>query len=412
MAVGTLTTPGDLLGDLNNILVDRVPKDMDDTIKLLEDDDSQFVQMYLNLDQRPAKSQKVEWLEDELLPRVTQIAGALTNVGATITVAANTAGYFRKGDIARIAETGENVLVTGIPSASTITVVRGIGSVAGTAITITTGDLIRLGNAAVEGDTLGPIVMTKQSAKYNYTQIFRNALAFTNTVVASDLYGGREPAYEARKKLLEHRGMIENQSFFGRRNLDLAGTNNLTSALVTQGAATEHTRAVMGGLDEFITTNVTNSTGAAITAKTFETFLRKGFRYGSRNKVLFCSPLIASALSSFPMGALAPPDVNIKTWGVSLSTYRSAQGQSVKIAVKPDWADFQITASDPQAGLGGLAYLVDMDNVRWRPLRSTKLLPNRQQPSEDSNIQEYLTEGTLQVIHERTHAKLVGVPSY
>jgi hypothetical protein len=84
----------------------------------------------------------------------------------------------------------------------------------------------------------------------------------------------------------------------------------------------------------------------------------------------------------------------------------------VKIAVKPDWADFQITASDPQAGLGGLAYLVDMDNVRWRPLRSTKLLPNRQQPSEDSNIQEYLTEGTLQVIHERTHAKLVGVPSY
>jgi hypothetical protein len=165
MAVGTLTTPGDLLGDLNNILVDRVPKDMDDTIKLLEDDDSQFVQMYLNLDQRPAKSQKVEWLEDELLPRVTQIAGALTNVGATITVAANTAGYFRKGDIARIAETGENVLVTGIPSASTITVVRGIGSVAGTAITITTGDLIRLGNAAVEGDTLGPIVMTKSSSR-------------------------------------------------------------------------------------------------------------------------------------------------------------------------------------------------------------------------------------------------------
>lgn len=411
MAVSTLTTPGDLLGDLNNVLVDRVPKDMDDTIKILEDDDSQFVQMYMNLESRPAKSQKVEWLEDELLPRVTQIAGALTNNGVTITVAANTAGYFRKGDIARIAETGENVLVQAVAATNQLTVVRNYGNNVNAAITITTGDLIRLGNAAVEGDTLGPIVMTKQSAKYNYCQIFRNSFAFTNTVVASDLYGGREPAWEAKKKLLEHRGMIENQSFFGQRNLDLTN-QDLTSALVTQGAATEHTRAVMGGLDYFITTNVTNSHGAALTQKTFETFLRKGFRYGSKNKVLFCSPLIVSALASYPMGQLAPPDVNIKTWGVALANYRSAQGQTIKIAVKPDWNDFQITADDPQAGLGGLAILVDMDNVRWRPLRTTKLLPNRQQPSEDSNIQEYLTEGSLQVIHERTHAILKGVPSY
>lgn len=374
--------------DPTTLLQARRVVDMDPVIKQLEPDDAPFTVMLSQVASRPAKSQKVEWLSDQLVPRLTTLAANVLIGDTTITVATGTGAYFRVNDILRL-QNGENVKVTSIAT-DVLTVVRSIGAVAASAVTSGT-DVIKIGNASAEGATLGQIRMTQQVANYNYCQIQRDPLGFTNTLVQSDLYGGSEPQYEAKKKMMEHRRQIENTLFFGQRDL------------ATGAAPTGY----CGGLADFISSNIT-TVGGNLTESGFAAFLRTGFRYGSRNKVLFASPLIVSALSSFPQGKLAPPSSDVKSYGVSLQEYRGANGGTVKIVEKRDWLDFS-TASNQ---IGSWAVLVDMDDVVMRPLRKTALLPNRQAPDADTTIQEYLTEYSLQVGVEQNHAILRGVTGY
>lgn len=390
MAVTTLSG----VQDDQTLLSNRRVIDMDDTIAQLEPDETEFTQFLLNMPSRPAKSAKVEWLEDELIPRVTVLTANIANATVTtISVATNTGNYFRVNDIIRVAETGENCLVTGV-AASTLTVVRGYGTTAATSTSTATGDIIRLGNAASEGQTLGQLLNTKQVAQYNYCQIFRNPAGFTNTLAASELYGGAEPSYEMKKKMREHRISIEYSLFWGQRKLDTTGTN---------------ARNVMGGLTDFITTNITNIAGN-LTEKNLETFFRTAFRYGSQSKkVLFAAPLIGSAMSSFPQARLAYPNsTGVKVHGVSLAQYQSAQGQNVNIVIKRDWNDFQATTGF----WGAYGVLVDTESTIWRPLRPTKLLLDRQAPDEDSVKQEYLTEASVEIQHDRRHAILKNATGY
>lgn len=387
MAVTVLTG----VADDADILSNRRVVDMAPVIAQLEPDEAPLTVMLSQISSRPAKSQKVEWLSDQLMPRLTTLnnGGNVASGSTTFTVATGTGAYFRANDILRMSN-GENVKVTSV-STDTLTVVRSIGAVAASTITDLT-DVIKIGNAAAEGATLGTIKMTQQVANYNYCQIQRDPLGFTNTLINSDLYGGSEPQYEAKKKMIEHRRQIENTLFFGQRDLDTSGSTPVAYA---------------GGLVDFISSNIT-TVGGNLTESGFATFLRSAFRYGSRNKVLFASPLIVSALSSFAQSKLAPPSSDINTFGVALQEYRGANGTSVKIVEKRDWLDFS-TASNQ---VGSWAVLVDMDDIQMRPLRKTVLLPDRQAPDEDSVKQEYLTEYSLQVGLEQNHAILRGVTGY
>jgi hypothetical protein len=413
MAVSTLTNVVDDVSTSNQILQNQRVIDMDNTIKILEPDAAPLFTMLSQTNSRPAQSSKVEWIEDELLPRVTSLTATLNNSDTTTTVGvtSGTESYFRAGDLIRVAETGEQCLVTSIDtSGHTITITRGYGATVHTTTTQNC-DIVRLGNAATEGDTLGPITMTKKVAKSNFCQIFRNPFGVTNTLLASNLYGASdEIAYQAKKVGIEHKASLELQAFFGSKKQDVAVN---TASNVTLGAAASHARSTMGGIVDFISTNNTTvaAGGAALTTANFETFLRSAFRYDSgANKVFFCSPLIVSAISGFPLGRLAPPDPNIKMYGCAISRYQSAQGQSFPVVVKRDWYDYASTRTGSvRQGYGGFGVMVDLDNLVYRPLRTTVLKPNRQIPSEDSTIQEWFTEASLQVVHERTHATIDAV---
>jgi hypothetical protein len=77
----------------------------------------------------------------------------------------------------------------------------------------------------------------------------------------------------------------------------------------------------------------------------------------------------------------------------------------VPVIVKKDWNDF----SSASTQYGGWAFYVNMDNVEYNTLRDTKLLSDRQANDADSLDEEYLTEFTLKVQHERTHGIITGV---
>ena len=373
-----------------DILSNQRVVDMSPTIAQLEPDEAPLTTMLQKVGSRAAYSQKVEWLSDELVPRLTTLSASATSAATALSVSTGTGTYFRVGDVVRLATTGENCSVTAV-SADTIYVTRALGGV--TAVSAASGiDVIKIGNAAAEGATLGTLIQTKKVSNYNYAQIQRDPWGFTNTLVASKLYGGPEPANEAKKKLIEHKRQLENTMFWGVRDLVTSGSSPV---------------GYCGGLFQYVTSNITSSVGT-LTESVFETFLRKAFRYGSQNKVFFCAPLVASALSSFAQGKLAPPAPSIDTYGVSLSTYMSASGAKVQIAVKRDWYDFQSTSGQ----YGGIGVMVDMEDVTMRPLRDTVLKPDRQANDEDSVKQEYLTEWSFEIGLEKKHAIISGITGY
>ena len=374
-----------------DILSNQRVVDMSPTIAQLEPDEAPLTTMLQKTSKRAAFSQKVEWLSDELVPRLTTLSASATSSATALSVATGTGTYFRPGDVIRIASTGENCAVSAVSADAVYVVARTLGAV--TSISAASGvDVIKVGNAAAEGATLGTLIQTKKVANYNYAQIQRDPWGFTNTLVASKLYGGPEPANEAKKKLIEHKRQMENTLVWGVRDL------------VTTGSAPI---GYVGGIYQYVTSNITASIGT-LTETLFETFLRKAFRYGSQNKVMFCSPLVASALSSFPQGKLAPPSPSIDTFGVSLSKYQSASGAMVDIMVKRDWYDFQAAGNQ----YGGIGVVVDMDDITMRPLRDTVLKPDRQANDEDSVKQEYLTEWSLEIGLEKKHAIISGITGY
>lgn len=367
----------------------RVP-DMADTITMLDPDVSQFTTMLMKVASQPAFNEKVQWIEDELLPRLSATNGTYTNVTATINVTAGQGQYFRAGDIVRNARTGDCFSVTSVAT-DALTVVRGIGRVTAVA-GLDLDQLLIVSNASVQGATLGTRKQTKKVNNFNYTQIQRNPFGFTNTLVASKLYAESEPTHEAQKKAVEHKRALEYILFWGPR---AAAESSVTAS------------GKCGGLFEFVTTNVKDVAGT-LTKTLLDTYLRSLIQHGSENKVLFVAPIVAQAISGFLRDAWQPTAVDTKLWGAKVNAFISgAYGYQIPVIVKKDWNDFSVSSSQ----YGGWSFLVDMDNVKLRPLRPTAFLQNRQANDADETTHEYLTELSFMVQQEKTHGVIIGVTS-
>jgi hypothetical protein len=384
--------------DDSDILSNERVVDMDREIAMLHDDTTQFVTALQRVATKECHSSKIEWLEDQLFPRLSTLAASITSGAGTMTVASGEGPYFRQGDVVRIATTGEAVGVSAAPSTDTVGIVRSVGATA--AASAASGvDVVIVGNASAQGASLGVRSVTERVAAYNYTQIFRHPYGFTNTLTASELYGGNEPMKERKKKGIEHKRAIEHALFLGARDFIAAGL----------GGSDNEPTTFVGGLFEYISTNVKDPSGAMDKAE-FETFMQALLQYGTKNKLLFVSPLISSIISGYARDNWVRSRPDDTRWGINVDAFISgAFGFEVPVVVKRDWGEFQTTSSQ----YGSWAFLVDMGSVLLRPLRgrNTKLLLNRQGNSEDQTVEEYLTETSLQIEQEKKHGLIKNATS-
>jgi hypothetical protein len=378
------------LVDDQDILSNERVIDMDDTIAMLDPDVSQFTTILMRIARETAYSTKVEWLEDELMPRLSSVASGGATNGANIVVAAGEGSYFRVGDIVRNAKTGVAVRITTVAT-DTLTPTNALGRVSFAAHTA--GDqLLIVGNAAAQGAGLGTEKQTKRVAQFNYTQIFRHPYGFTNSLSASKLYGGPVPDKERRKKLVEHKRAIEYSAFWGVRALDTSGSEPIGQA---------------GGLFEYVTTNVQNAAGT-LTKTLLDTYMRQFLQHGTQNGVLVLSPVVAQALSGFLRDIWQPASVDERVYGAKVDAFISgAYGFRVPVIVKRDWNDFSTANSQ----YGGWAFYIDLDNFGMPVLdgRDTKQLRDRQNNDADRVDEEYLTELSFKVKQERSHGIITGV---
>lgn len=384
-----LTTISGVVND-NTILSNQKVIDMDDVIAYLDPEVSQFTTMLMQVASQEAHNAKVEWLEDELYPRLSAVvSGGLTGA-VTIVVTTGQGIYFRAQDIVRNSRTGEAYRVVSIAT-DTLTVVRGLGAVAA-ADPAASDQLVIIGNASYQGQGLGTRVVTKKVNQYNYCQIQRNPYGFTNTLRVTKLYGGSEPDLERKKKAVEHKRAIENILFFGARALD---TSTFT-----------HPIGYCGGLVEFLSTNL-KAAGGTLTKANVDLFLKDILQHGSTNKVMFVAPVVAMALSGFLRDNwIQVTDPKTRLFGAKVDAWVSgAYGYQIPVVVKRDWNDFSTASSQ----YGGWAFIVDMDYIKLRPLRATKLLRDRQANDVDAYDEEYLSEFSLEIQHERAHGLIKGV---
>lgn len=214
---------------------------------------------------------KVEWLDEELLlPRSTAGATATTGEGV-LTVASGHQLRFSTGDVL-LTKANERLRVTGYGStADTLTVTRGFSS--STAATITSGDTItNYGQALAEGSDPENARSLDRTARNNYTEIFGptavQVSGTENVIRKYGLSGTTEFDKQAANRIKEQFISVDQALLYGKALED-----------------TTNKWRTMGGLVDFISTNVDSST-TTITEATFLTQLQAMYDAGGSGESL------------------------------------------------------------------------------------------------------------------------------
>lgn len=182
--------------------------------------------------------------------RITMGTTAL--VGDTALTVPSTAGMVA-GMVLYNTRTKENVRVTAITSGTVLAITRAFGRVAAAAVN--SGDVwIHIGTAYEEG-SVRPVARRLQTVYVpNFTQIFRNAWALTDTARASYSEMGYSNIAEDRKECaMFHAVDIETAIIWGQPKMDTSGT---TPIHATQG--------VIDAMEQYAPAN-TNAAGSTTT---------------------------------------------------------------------------------------------------------------------------------------------------
>lgn len=378
--------PTTTIRSTNNVVAGRKVVDIAKKIAVLEPDSAPLTLLTKKIDKRVAVNPEFKWMEEESLTKTDQVNDGTGMNGSDTTMTVDNGSRFRAGDVVKVPRTGENVLVTAVAT-NDLTVVRGWGSTAGAAI-VDNEPIIIIGNANQEHATKRAMIIGDQTIRTNYTQIFRTPFGISRTAANTEMYGGKDLAHIRMMQLIEHQKEIERAFWFGEPKEDLTGT---------------HPRRATGGVDYWISTNATDA-GGALTQIEFNTFLRTGFRYGSKKKWLFAAPIIVEAISYWAAQKLQV-SVSEKTFGISVMEYLTPFGV-VSIVNMNLFTEVTLYS--------GYAYLIDVEGLAYRYLENsdTKLKTNIQANDADGQEDEYLTECGLQFNNEKKSALLYNVTSY
>jgi hypothetical protein len=210
------------------------------------------------------KSVKHEWTETALATReetITQLIGDVTWTVADAYV-------YQVNELIKCES--EIVRVTAIASATTLTVTRGYAGTAAAAHTAKTAYTV--GSADPENASAPAGISDSASRLYNYVQTFTRGVQMSNDEIAQWSTEGNALNGQLERRFIEINRQLARALFYGVRYEDT--TNKIH---------------VMGGLKQFVTTNVTNVAGA-LTLSSIDTQILNIVNAGGDPKVIVMSP--------------------------------------------------------------------------------------------------------------------------
>lgn len=260
-----------------------------------------------------------------LFPEMTLSAGGQADTDTTFTVA-STANIL-PGMIMRVNTTGENIIVNQILSTTTLAVSRAVGSVAAAAIAGSV-KLYQVGNAFEEGSLRPTALVINPVRITNYTQIFRNTWAITDSIRATLMIAGESNVAESRQDCAGfHAADIEKALFFGQKS---QGTRNglpfhTMDGLVSIVGNLSYYPPSYGAANVFTAGSTTNFTQ-------LEGFLDPVFNQASdpkvaNERVLFCGGTAKRVLNNIGRLNGTYQMVDSQTsWGLQFTTFKTSRG--------------------------------------------------------------------------------------
>jgi len=156
-----------------------------------------------------------------LFPSMNLDAAVAGASDTTFTVASTT--NLLPGMLMRAQSTGEIVIINQILSSTTVSVTRGIGTIAAGAVADGV-DWYQVGNAFEESSIRPNALQINPVRITNYTQIFRNTWALSGSAQATQVIAGESTVAESRQDCAAfHAADIEKALFFGQKS---SGTRN------------------------------------------------------------------------------------------------------------------------------------------------------------------------------------------
>lgn len=151
-----------------------------------------------------------------LFPQLTIGTGGQTASDTVFTVTSTT--NILPSMIMRVDSTGENIIVNSIISGTQVSVTRAVGSVSAQAISASV-NLYQVGSAFEEGSIRPQSLIINPVRITNFTQIFRNTWAITDSVRATMTIAGETNVAESRQDCAAfHAADIEKGLFFGQKS--------------------------------------------------------------------------------------------------------------------------------------------------------------------------------------------------
>ena len=131
-----------------------------------------------------------------LFPQLTLSAAGQTATDTTFTVASTL--NILAGMIMRVDTTGENLIINAVISGTQVSVTRGLGSVSAATIGAAV-NLYMVGNAYEEASIRPQSLIINPVRITNFTQIFRNTWAISDSVRATMMIAGDTNVQESRQ---------------------------------------------------------------------------------------------------------------------------------------------------------------------------------------------------------------------
>lgn len=218
--------------------------------------------------------------------RITMAAAGLST-DTTLTVT-DTQGIVA-GMIVHNATTGENIRIISVVSATSVTVTRAVGRIAAAAIA-SGAVLVVVGNAHEEGSPRPTARSIQAVYASNFTQIFRNAWALTDTARASYAEQGYSNIAESKQDCMNfHATDIESALFWGQAHMS-----------VYNGQPLHTTQGIIDAIRQYAPENV-HVAGATTSYDDLRDYTNTAFQNQtslgeSRTRAVFCDSLAMDVL--------------------------------------------------------------------------------------------------------------------
>lgn len=255
-----------------------------------------------------------------------QVSAAGQAAGDTTFTVVSTAQLL-PGQIHRVDSTGENIIINAIISPTSVSVTRAVGTVAAAAIAANIY-AYQVGNAFEEASLRPNSLIINPVRITNYTQIFRNTWAISDTVRATQMIAGDTNVAESRQDCAAfHAADIEKALFFGQKS---QGTRNGQAFRTADGLIN-----IIGNLAYYPSymsaTNITTA-GATTNFTQLEAALDPVFNQAtdpkvSNERVLFVGGAAKRVLTAIGrLNGIYQMVDGQTSWGLQFSTIKTSRG--------------------------------------------------------------------------------------